>query len=307
MATYKSGAPLTGPHAPQAKAHAPGKAEKFRKALVELDAVISPVQSLAVREEGGKILLEKSADPIHLEPLTDENQRYSTPESRSLPEPDQDRALQAAVYDFSRVLPANGTIDGDEAEADYADYFRSFESEARRLRVLYEGLQPAFEGGREHDIIYDRVAGTVLKFTKPAKAAYVVSFEFGTPRLVPSLPVEYLERQELHNQIFADSIRFVGMGGEPNYRRIITRQPLIKGKEAGWEAIKKLMVDELGFTKLGHNYGIGYEDSYGFIRDDIAVFDLRPANVFKTESGLLVAIDSIPVRLTAETRCMFPR
>lgn len=69
----------------------------------------------------------------------------------------------------------------------------------------------------------------------------------------------------------------------------------------------RLMVDDLGFEKLRHNFGIGYEDSYAFVRDDAAVFDLRPANVFATATGLLVAIDSIPVRLTPETRAMFAR
>lgn len=65
------------------------------------------------------------------------------------------------------------------------------------------------------------------------------------------------------------------------------------------------MVDELGFRKLRHNYGIGYENSYGFVRDDIAVFDLRPANVILEDSGLIVPIDSIPVLLSDNTRKMF--
>lgn len=65
------------------------------------------------------------------------------------------------------------------------------------------------------------------------------------------------------------------------------------------------MVDTLGFRKLRHHYGIGYEDSYGFVRDDIAVFDLRPANVILEDSGIIVPIDSIPVRLSDRTRRMF--
>jgi hypothetical protein len=39
-----------------------------------------------------------------------------------------------------------------------------------------------------------------------------------------------------------------------------------------------------------------------FVREDIAVFDLRPANVVRTENGLIVPIDSIPVRLNARAR-----
>lgn len=171
--------------------------------------------------------------------------------------------------------------------------------------MLYEGLQPAVEGGREHDVRFDETSGTVLKFTKPAKAAYVVSFEFGEPRLVPALPMEYLERQALHREIFGDDIRFVGMGGDRFYRRIITRQGLVKGRNARWDEIVRLMVEELGFTKLHHNFGIGYQDSYGFMRDDVAVFDMRPPNVFMTDSGLPMPVDSIPVRLGEATRAAF--
>jgi hypothetical protein len=56
---------------------------------------------------------------------------------------------------------------------------------------------------------------------------------------------------------------------------------------------------------LRHNYGIGYEDSYGFIRDDVAVFDMRPANLFMTDNGTIIAVDSIPVRVTEVNRGAF--
>ena len=222
-----------------------------------------------------------------------------------LPEPDQDRSLESAIAEFGGGLSANGTGDGDEDPPDYADCFRRLEDKARELGLLYDRWQPAVEGGREHDLTHDESSGTYLKFTKPAKAAYAVDFDLGYPSLVPALPVQYLERQALHNEIFADAISFVGVAGDPYFRRIVTRQPHIRGKAASWELIIRLMVDALGFRKLRHNYGIGHEDSYGFIRDDIAVFDLRPANVILEDSGLIVPIDSIPVHLSDDTRKMF--
>ena len=135
----------------------------------------------------------------------------------------------------------------------------------------------------------------------------MVSFEFGNPRLIPSLPVQYLERQALHNELFADDVRFVGVGGDVYARRIITRQNRITGREARWDEITRIMTEELGFAKLRHNYGIGYEDSYGFIRGDVAVFDLRPANAVIAESGTFEVIDSIPVRLPPEKRAFFDK
>jgi hypothetical protein len=237
--------------------------------------------------------------------LSNERHRNQEPEGRKLPEPDQDRSLESAIAEFGGGLSPDGAGDGDEDPPDYAECFRSLEDKARELGVLYDRWQPVVEGGREHDLTYDESSGTYLKFTKPARAAYVVDFDLGYPRLAPALPLQYLKRQALHNAVFADTIRFIGVAGDPYFRRIVTRQPHIQGRAASWEQIIRLMVDELGFRKLRHNHGIGYEDSYGFVRDEIAVFDMRPANVILEDSGLIVPIDCIPVRLSDMTRKIF--
>lgn len=83
----------------------------------------------------------------------------------------------------------------------------------------------------------------------------------------------------LQNEIFGESLSFVGIGGTQYKRRIITRQNIVEGRPARWEEIVRLMVEDLGFSKLRHNHGIGYDDSYAFVRDDAVVFDMRPANV----------------------------
>ena len=63
-----------------------------------------------------------------------------------------------------------------------------------------------------------------------------------------------------------------------------------------------LMTAELGFRQLPERFSVGYADSLAFIREDVAVFDLRPANVVRTEDGLIVPIDAIPVRLDIGAR-----
>jgi len=63
-----------------------------------------------------------------------------------------------------------------------------------------------------------------------------------------------------------------------------------------------LMTEELGFVLLPAKFSIGYVESLAFLRADVAVFDLRPANVVKTDSGIIVPIDSIPVRLDESSR-----
>ncbi|MEI6819688.1 MAG: hypothetical protein WCL19_08815 [Verrucomicrobiota bacterium] len=89
----------------------PGKAEKFRKALVELDALISPVQSLAVREEGGKILLENAINRDSVS--TDERNMASIPvhpggtEADSVPDP---KRTAEAIGTASRHVYPEWTI-----------------------------------------------------------------------------------------------------------------------------------------------------------------------------------------------------
>lgn len=227
---------------------------------------------------------------------------------RKLPPPDEDRSLKAVSDDFRRVLSADGTLDGDEDCLDHLrDQFRSIEREAARSGYLYEKLDRLKIGGVEHDVVFDYKSGTILKFTKAGRAAYVVNFDLGTPKMVPAQPVEYLDRLILQNEIFADNLSFVGVGGEPDSRRIITRQNIVEGKPARWEEIIRLMVDELGFSKLRHNHCIGYDDSYAFMREDVVVFDMRPANVFTTEDGIVLPVDCIPVRLPAGKRDFFER
>jgi hypothetical protein len=143
-----------------------------------------------------------------------------------------------------------------------------------------------------------------LKFTKPSAAGYVVSFEFGHPSLEPALPLEYLERLQLQNEIFLDQVTFVGIGGHPYRPTIITRQPDIPGEPATPPEIEYLMTHELGFELLPARFSIGYQDSLAFIRNGGAVFDLRPANVVRTPEGLIVPIDSIPVRLDETARAI---
>ncbi|MFT3991585.1 MAG: hypothetical protein QM680_09250 [Luteolibacter sp.] len=107
----------------------------------------------------------------------------------------------------------------------------------------------------------------------------------------------------LQNEIFGDQVTFVGIGGDVHQWRIITRQPDIAGEEASVEEIRWMM-GELDFDALSSRFSVGYADSMGFVRGDVAVFDLRPANVVRTESGVIVPIDAIPVRLAAAARAI---
>jgi len=106
----------------------------------------------------------------------------------------------------------------------------------------------------------------------------------------------------LQNELFADTVSFVGVAGNRRQPRNVTRQPHMAGEGATREEIVSMMVDELGFQLLPERFSVGYADSLAFLREDVAVFDLRPVNVVRTPEGLIAPIDAIPARLDAVAR-----
>jgi hypothetical protein len=223
-------------------------------------------------------------------------------EKASLPRPDRDRTLLEVIEEFGeRVRPGGSHGEIDEWSI-YDESFRRLQRWAQENGCYFPDLQPLKEGGREHDLTFDPVSSSWLKFTKPSAAGYVVSFDFGHPDLRPALPLEYLERLNLQNRIFADDVSFVGIAGAKHDFRIVTRQSDIPGGAATDPEIIQLMTGELGFTLLPRKFSVGYAESLAFLREDVAVFDLRAANVVKMENGLIVPIDSIPVRLDETAR-----
>lgn len=116
--------------------------------------------------------------------------------------------------------------------------------------------------------------------------------------------MDYLERLVLQNETFADRVSFVGVAGERFKPRIVTRQPHIAGEAATPDEIVHLMTVELGFRQLPTRFSVGYADSLAFLRDDLAVFDQRAADVVRTAEGLIVPINAIPARLDAKARAI---
>lgn len=223
-------------------------------------------------------------------------------ETAALPQPDRDRPLLEVIEEFGERLRPGGSYGEIDEWSVYDESFRRLQAWAEENGCHYERLQPLKEGGREHDLTFDPASSSWLKFTKPSAAGYVVSVDFDAPELRPALPLEYLQRLALQNEIFADDVSFVGIAGAKHDFRIVSRQSDIVGVAASESDIVRLMTEELGFVLLPAKFSVGYVESLAFLRADVAVFDLRPANLVKTDSGIIVPIDSIPVRLDESPR-----
>lgn len=224
-----------------------------------------------------------------------------------LPSPDRDRHLETVTADLGGSLRAAEAHEPTDELLVREVTFQRLWRWANDAGVCYPGLEPLEHGGREHDLTFDADSQTWLKFTKSSNAGFHIEFDPDRARFTvsPGLPLAYLERLLIQNQLFGDLTTFVGVGGTLHRPRIITRQRRVVGDGAPEEEIIHLMVDILGFAPLPKHLSVGYQNALAFIRDDFAVFDLRPANVVKTDAGLLVAIDVIPVRVDEAMRERF--
>lgn len=136
------------------------------------------------------------------------------------------------------------------------------------------------------------------KYTKAHLAGYTVEFNSqGQPYLLNALPLQYLERLLLQNEVFGDDIRLEGLWQDGEGWHIVTSQSDIAGRPATLDEIRVGM-KEFGFRELPWR-GIGYENSLAFQFGDIFVWDVHPANMVMTAAGLLVPIDVILMRKIA--------
>jgi hypothetical protein len=112
--------------------------------------------------------------------------------------------------------------------------------------------------------------------------------------LYPATPLQYLERWNIHNSLFADSVEMLGLAGRGYIRRIVISQPDIIGDDPTWEEIGHAFVQQLGMHELALGKQLGGYDSRAYFVGRIGVFDVRPANCVRTASGAVVPIDVIP-------------
>ena len=219
-----------------------GKVAKYSEALDSFPQK----PTLTSVTAGDKIVLDKTTDSGIMNPLTDDPKRdiIQDAEAQKLPGTDQDCSLKSTADNFRAVLSTDGTLHGDKDEVDLIrQQFVGIAREASLKGCLLKEQFLVTKGGVEHDVVFDHETSTVLKFTKPGKAAYAVNFDLGTPQMVAALPLEYLDRLMLQDEIFGDNIRFVGIGGDEGGRQIITRQDLVTGKPARWEDITRLITN----------------------------------------------------------------
>jgi hypothetical protein len=119
------------------------------------------------------------------------------------------------------------------------------------------------------------------------------------PALRGAMPLEYLDRLILQNEVFGDSIELLGIIDKRQALHVVTSQPTIRGGATPVEMICEFMA-AAGFRILP-NLGIGRFGAVSFLRerDGIAAFDCHSAN-FLVSNRRVIPIDVILVRASED-------
>ncbi|MEO7317984.1 MAG: hypothetical protein ABIZ56_03235 [Chthoniobacteraceae bacterium] len=144
-----------------------------------------------------------------------------------------------------------------------------------------------------------------MKLTKPncfgltVDAEWLIDEERDEAELKPALrgamPLEYLDRLLLQNEVFGDTIELLGIIDKRQAMHVVTAQPVIRGESTPPEKIA-LFMESLGFLPL-RDVNVGRVGALSFLRPDDAVgaFDCHPAN-FLDDGANIFPIDVLLVR-----------
>jgi len=216
-------------------------------------------------------------------------------------DPDSRRNAESALQSAARHLGGTATAGGG-TPAGQRRVFRGRQERDLEKWAKEQGfwlnadvaLSGFIRGGEEHRTL--RGEARYQKATYAGRYGFTVILVNGQPTLAHALPAEYLERLLLANRIFGDGIRLSGIAAEAGGLVILTSQPTVVGtacefgETLAWFAAMHLQQIP-GFCA-------GHPGSLSFYRDldQIAAFDVHPANLLRDGGGVILPIDIILVR-----------
>ncbi len=205
-------------------------------------------------------------------------------------------ALESAIEDIERSVRADGEIHGGIPDGELAGYeWRALFRWAERAGYVFPPeVGPERQGGREHDLTFLPQERRWLKFTKPDGCGLTVEMVEGNLILLPATPLQYFRRLQRQNQVWDDDTRLVGVQVKRPGARIVTTQPDIPGEPPSMDDLHECLCGEFGFRRLDVP-PMGYYKSASYLRGNIGMFDVHPANFVQVASGLIVPIDVIMI------------
>lgn len=196
--------------------------------------------------------------------------------------------LEAHVQELRRRSEATARLQGGAAS--YWQEIRLFREYAaeRGLACLPDQIpelkRAPDEEGNEHQIWFTRDLTRVIKVTWPDFFGLLVLHR--PDEEDQASPIAYLERWHLHNDLFGDRVRFLGVLEEQGRLRLVIEQQAIVGTPATLEQINDF------FTSNGwKRFTAGGEVAYYDPEHAVAISDTHQGNIILMEDGLLAPID----------------
>jgi len=138
--------------------------------------------------------------------------------------------------------------------------------------------------GNEHQVWFREESSSFLKATWPDHFGMLVVHR---PDEEPAAsPIAYLERWQLHNTLFGDTVEFLGALDTPQGLRLLIEQPAIKGTITTEDQIATF------FTSTGWKpFRIGGNLAFFDPQRKIVVSDTHRGNIIRMDDGMLAPID----------------
>ena len=140
------------------------------------------------------------------------------------------------------------------------------------------------EEGNEHQVWYRPESKAVLKATWPDFVGLLVVHRPNEEH--KASPIAYLERWSLHNELFGDDVRFLGVLSTDSGLRLLIQQPAIAGTPATDEEIQRFFTSS-GWQRFIIDGNVAYFDP----KRRVVISDTHRGNIILMDDGLLAPID----------------
>jgi len=144
--------------------------------------------------------------------------------------------------------------------------------------------RPPDDEGNEHQVWYLPGTESVIKATWPGFFGLLVIHRPNEE--LNASPIAYLERWQLHNEIFGDQVVFLGALQTDTGLRLLIRQPAIAGKPATDAEIQRFFTDS-GWQRFVIEGNAAFFDP----SRQLVISDTHRGNIILMEDGLLAPID----------------
>jgi hypothetical protein len=196
--------------------------------------------------------------------------------------------LEIHLEELRRRCEAVARVQGGSTH--YLEEIRIFREYAGERGLRYPpGLpdpltRPPDDEGNEHQVWFQRATNTYLKVTWPDFFGLLVLHRPDEDERAS--PVAYLERWQLHNELFGDNVRFVGTIEDAGKLRMVIEQGAIEGLPATVAQIEEFFTSN-GWKRFTANGEIAFFDP----ARKVVISDTHRGNLIMMEDGLLAPID----------------